>query len=212
MSESSASRAYGGLSAEERRGQRRAALLQAGRALWSELGWTGVTMRAVCARAGLTDRYFYESFADRDALRIAVMEEIRDEGFALIIAAVHPSLDEPPLVQLRSALKAVLDFVAADDAAAQIFFGDHGGSEVLGDLRRQMIGGVVDMFIALTGSRLIDKARREELRATLILGIGGFVEAAAAWRAKTIAVSSDELIEMLINLAERIAAGLITLD
>ena len=169
-------------------------------------------MRAVCGRAGLTDRYFYENFVDRDALLVAVIEEIRDEGFGLILEAVLPLLGGPPVVQLRAALTAVLEFISADDDAAQIFFGDHGGSDVLEGLRRELINGVVEMFIGLIGTRLIDAARLSELRVMLILGIGGFVETAAAWRAKLIDFSSEELVEILIDLSLRVGDGLIALD
>ncbi|WP_278258124.1 TetR family transcriptional regulator [Nocardioides convexus] len=54
-------RRYGGKTAEQRRAERREALLAAAVDIWQESGWAAVTMRGVCARAGLTDRYFYES-------------------------------------------------------------------------------------------------------------------------------------------------------
>ncbi|HET6290833.1 MAG TPA: TetR family transcriptional regulator, partial [Amycolatopsis sp.] len=63
-----ASRRYSGKTADERRAERRLALLGAALDIWQEQGWAAVTMRGVCARANLTDRYFYESFANRDVL------------------------------------------------------------------------------------------------------------------------------------------------
>lgn len=44
-----------------------------------------MTMRGACARAGLADRYFYESFADREALLVAIAESVRDETIAVIL-------------------------------------------------------------------------------------------------------------------------------
>src|SRR5512139_974724 len=73
-------RTYGGRSAEERRSERRHRLVDAALAIWGEQGWAAVTMRQVCARAGLIDRYFYESFPDRDALLVAVWDQLRDEA------------------------------------------------------------------------------------------------------------------------------------
>ena len=43
-------------------------LLDAAMDLIAESGAGGVTKKAVCARARLNDRYFYEHFTDRDAL------------------------------------------------------------------------------------------------------------------------------------------------
>ena len=74
-------RPYRGVSADDRRADRRARLLEAGLDLVGEVGVAEVTAEAVAARAGLSKRYFYESFADRDALLVAassgVFETVR---------------------------------------------------------------------------------------------------------------------------------------
>ena len=36
-------------------------------------------MTAICQEAGLTERYFYESFANRDAALVAALERVSDE-------------------------------------------------------------------------------------------------------------------------------------
>ena len=70
-------RPYRGISADERRASRRARLLDAALEEVGERGMAGTTMTAVCARAGLTERYFYESFADRDEMLRAVQLALR---------------------------------------------------------------------------------------------------------------------------------------
>src|SRR5512139_3717483 len=57
MSESA--RHYGGVSAQERKAARRERLLDAGLQLFGTPGGDRVTVSAVCAEAGLTERYFY---------------------------------------------------------------------------------------------------------------------------------------------------------
>ena len=37
------------------------------------------TMTAICHEAGLTERYFYESFANRDAALVAALEAVTEE-------------------------------------------------------------------------------------------------------------------------------------
>lgn len=75
-------RTYGGLSEPERVSERRERFLDAGLELFGTLGLRGTTVRALCKTAGLTERYFYESFADTEALFCAVYErqtaELRD--------------------------------------------------------------------------------------------------------------------------------------
>ena len=73
----SAKRGYGGISAPERSARRRADFIEAAMDLFAESGADGVTKRAVCSRARLNDRYFYEHFTDSDALLEAVAQEIK---------------------------------------------------------------------------------------------------------------------------------------
>jgi AcrR family transcriptional regulator len=63
-----AGRAYGGRAPEERIASRRARFIEAGIELFGTQGFRGATVRGICAEAGLTDRYFYESFATLEAL------------------------------------------------------------------------------------------------------------------------------------------------
>lgn len=197
-------RSYAGKSAEERRTERTAALIDAARGLWCEQGWAGVTMRAVCARAGLTDRYFYENFADRDAVLVAVAERERDRALALLLRATSPHPRDAPFAQLRAALVAIVGLIDEDPGSAHILFGDHGGSAVLERYRRSTIQVVVDVFVEIARPCLLPTARETEFRVNVLLGIGGFVETVTAWRAGLVDVAGDELVEMLQGAGESI--------
>ena len=70
------SRRYRGVSGDERRADRRRRLLEAGLQLLGTVGWEQTTMTAVCAEARLTERYFYESFRNREQLLLAVLDGI----------------------------------------------------------------------------------------------------------------------------------------
>src|ERR1700758_2951732 len=62
-------RPYRGIKPDDRRAERRARLLDAGLSiLGSEAGPEAATVRGVCRRSGVSARYFYESFSDRDNL------------------------------------------------------------------------------------------------------------------------------------------------
>ncbi|NNG21592.1 TetR/AcrR family transcriptional regulator [Telluria aromaticivorans] len=63
-------RSYRGLSQDERRAERRSRLMAAAIAVYGERGYHQATVKAVCEQAGLTERYFYESFANSEALLI----------------------------------------------------------------------------------------------------------------------------------------------
>ena len=82
-------RTYRGASAEERRADRRARLLAGCLDVVGEVGVVGVTVEAVCARAGLTKRYFYEAFGDRDAVLAAVADGVYADLHAATVAALR---------------------------------------------------------------------------------------------------------------------------
>src|SRR3954468_17616405 len=74
----------------DRAAARRAALIEAGVELLGTEGAAGVTVRAVCRGAKLTERYFYESFDSRDALLRAVHAQVAGAARAAIAAAIGP--------------------------------------------------------------------------------------------------------------------------
>lgn len=190
-------RSYGGKSAAARQAERRAALIDAAQELWREQGWAAVTMRGVCARAKLTDRYFYENFADRDALLAEVWDATRDEHLGLIYSAIAPHLAEGALVQLRAAIAAIVHRIADDPGGAQILFGDHSGSATLEHRRRDTIQLTVDLFLRLSRPYLRPGADETKLRVSIVVGIGGFVETVLAWRSGALDITADELIGSL---------------
>src|SRR5688572_6780726 len=82
------SRPYRGQPAADRRAERREKLLAAGLELLGTEGHGGTTVRGVCREAGLTPRYFYESFEDLDALLLAVFDRIVAEASATVLEAI----------------------------------------------------------------------------------------------------------------------------
>jgi AcrR family transcriptional regulator len=49
-----------------------------------------VTVRAVCRQAGLTERYFYESFTDRDEFIRAIYDDVCTRAMSLLATAATP--------------------------------------------------------------------------------------------------------------------------
>ena len=78
-------RAYGGVPAEQRRSQRRAALLAAGLDIVGTEGAGRLTVGGLCARAGLNERYFYESFRTTEDVLLAVYDEVIGKLTAVIV-------------------------------------------------------------------------------------------------------------------------------
>src|SRR5688572_31769757 len=62
----STERSYGGKTVAERAAERRSRLVDATIAVLSASGEAHATMTAICVEAGLTERYFYESFRSEE--------------------------------------------------------------------------------------------------------------------------------------------------
>jgi AcrR family transcriptional regulator len=198
-------RRYGGKSAEQRRAERRVQLVDAALEIWQEQGWAAVTMRGVCARAGLTDRYFYESFTDRDALLGVVWDQMRDETLGMLLDSISSVGDDGALAQLHAAVEAVVHHIADEPSRAQIIFGDHAGSAVLEQRRRDTVQMATDLMVGLARPFLRDGVDLHALRINVVLGIGGFVELMLAWRSGLVEVSTDEIVAQLSETAAVLA-------
>ncbi|WP_375786469.1 TetR/AcrR family transcriptional regulator [Bradyrhizobium sp. Pha-3] len=76
MTSSRKARLYGGMDAEERRAERRLKLINAAIEVYGEVGYRVATVKAICEAAELTERYFYESFSNSEALLIAAYNHV----------------------------------------------------------------------------------------------------------------------------------------
>ena len=116
-------RAYGGVSADERIAARRAKLLDAGLELFGTRGFAATGVKDVCREAGLTDRYFYESFNDSEALFLAVFDRLTDELFRAVAEAVVESGGDAER-QLRRAIGTFVGALAADPRKPRVLFAE----------------------------------------------------------------------------------------
>src|SRR4051794_10188003 len=116
-------RAYGGISADERIAARRAKLLDAGLELFGTRGFASTRVKDVCREAGVTDRYFYESFNDGGALFLAVFDRLTDELFRAVAEAVVESGEDPER-QLRDAIGTFVHALADDPRKQRVLFAE----------------------------------------------------------------------------------------
>ena len=94
-SSSSRGRAYGGRSLDERRSKRRAQFVEAGIAVFGCDGFRAATVKSLCREAGLTERYFYESFANSEALFAEVYKTLVKRLENDVVAAIDAASAEP---------------------------------------------------------------------------------------------------------------------
>jgi AcrR family transcriptional regulator len=81
---------WSGVPLEDRQAVRRDELIAAGVTLLGGEGGPALTVRAVCRETGLTERYFYESFTDRDEFVRAVYDDVCTRAMAALMSATTP--------------------------------------------------------------------------------------------------------------------------
>lgn len=115
-----AARTYRNASAEERRAERRARLIEAGYDVLFSEGAARTTMKAVRIRSGLTERYFYESFRDCDELLTALADQVGKELRGAVLSAVEAAPKDLYSMSL-AASKALVDLLANDPRKAHAY-------------------------------------------------------------------------------------------
>ena len=186
---------YGGIPADQRRAERRVRLIEAALDLAGTEGWQAASVRAVCARAKLTPRYFYESFESRDELLLALFDELAAEAAGRVLAAVTAAPEEAE-AKSRAAVATFVDLLVEDPRKARILFAEAMGHEAL--VRRRL--DVLKMFAGL----IADQARgfyrpppgsERLVETTALLLAGGLAELLIAWLDGDLESTRDELVD-----------------
>lgn len=112
---------YGGIDASQRKEERRKKLIEAGLEAFGTKGYVKTTIRTICAISGLTQRYFYESFTNKEDLLCAVYQALKEEEMNDAMEVFSNSKAEP----LQAASLAMENFFRCfqqDPRRAQVQF------------------------------------------------------------------------------------------
>lgn len=186
---------YRGVSAAERSAERRRRLLEATLEVWGRRDGPPVTMTRVCAEAGLTERYFYEHFANLDAALTAVMEEIADEITARSVAALE-SVDGEPTQQIRAAISTFVEILTADPRKGYVAMVASAALPALRPRRNELLRRFAQL--AAREARALYGPTAWADRAGEMAGlmfIGGVAELVSTWLEGRLEASPDDIVE-----------------
>lgn len=209
----SAKRTYGGISADERRAQRRAALLDAALEIIGTQGIAKLTVSGLCAQAGLNERYYYESFDSRDAVLAALIDRIAEELAAAIIGAL-PTAPADTRAKAHAAIAAGIHLLTDDPRKAHVALVAGMATPELRARTNQTVRAFARLvaaegidFYGITGPNP-DPAI--DFRATYL--VGGLVQTLTAWLQDDLTLTRDELIahttDVFVLLGEDLAGRL----
>ncbi|AXT85447.1 TetR/AcrR family transcriptional regulator [Aeromicrobium sp. A1-2] len=199
MTPSSSARPYGGIDAAQRVAERRERLLEAGLDLLGSADeGSALTVRGVCTRAGLVARYFYEGFADSDALAVAVYEQVVQDLVEDALAALTdaPADDRE---QIRFGLSAIIDHLADDPRRGRLMFTTAVTHPALAAKRLEMMRMFAGL-LATQAQSFYDTDPSSRLDAVARFLVGGFGETLTAWQHGDLDLSQEDLVEVCLEL------------
>lgn len=189
-------RPYRGVDATDRLAARRNQLLAAGLDLLGSPDDPELTVRSVCQRAGLSARYFYESFNDKDELVAQVYDWVIAKLAANIQAAAATG---PPHEQARAGMGVVVRTVAEDPRIGRLVFSTKLSNAVV--IRKRAESSA--LFALVTGQHVIGMLgapANEHVKAATHFSVGGVGQTLSAWLDGDVKMEPDELADHLASL------------
>lgn len=157
-------------------------------------------MRAVCRRAGLTARYFYESFSDRDDLVGAVFDWVIADIAATTQAAVAAA---PADEQSRAGMANVVRAVAADARVGRLLFGVELSDAVIVRKRAESTALFAALLFQHAGA--LGAQHNDVVKAVSHFAVGGVGQTISAWLSGAVTLSPDQLVDQLAATLDALA-------
>lgn len=181
---------WSGSTLEQRRAFRRSALLTAALDLVGEAGAAGVTMRAVCRGAGLTTRYFYESFSSPEELLDILYRQVAEEFLAPVTSLVTAT--EPARVRAQAVL--LVDKICRDHRKSRLFLIEPFSNATVGQIALAVMPRFTRPIQDQLGTILDDPTPRRLAALTLSSGSAGMF---AAWLGGSLRASHEQVADHL---------------
>ncbi|WP_340676296.1 TetR/AcrR family transcriptional regulator [Paraperlucidibaca sp.] len=168
-------------------------------------GFAAISIEAVCNEAGLTKRYFYESFSSTDELLIEAYREVVSELMTSIQKATMPHLNNAKTL-VHTGLAQTFKFVADNpDKARLMMIEAMSVRSHLGRVYGQGYGQFVQLLVAFTKPFLPGDGPGDIILSVMAkASVGSLIHLCQGWIATDFKQPIGELIEGM----ERIFSGM----
>ncbi|GAA2629537.1 TetR/AcrR family transcriptional regulator [Actinomadura fulvescens] len=199
-SRSADKRRYRGMDGPEREAARREQLIEAGLELFGTAGYAATTVENVSRRAQLAKKYFYESFADREALLITIYRaEITkaQEAVVLALSQAGPTIEE----RAAAGLSALIRTLGADPRVTRLVFREiirvaTPTTEALYEQAKHDFGEFI--IGVVTETLNVPRTKRLQMGATVL--VGAVNELMTDWILGEMDATVDEIVEISSTL------------
>ncbi|WP_280478928.1 TetR/AcrR family transcriptional regulator [Nocardia asiatica] len=164
-------RKYSGVAPEERVRQRRAAILDSALEQYGTTGYAAASIKQICRGAGVTERYFYESFANQEFCLAALYDNLAEAMRAETVTALEQA--DPDLDALTAAgLEAFIGYLTSDPRRARVVLIEVVGvSPDMEQRRHRVLRDFVDTVMAVWATESPRSLTRgQRLTATALVG------------------------------------------
>lgn len=203
-----AKRIYRQKSAEDRVAERYERLLQAGLQLFATQGYANTTIEALCSEAKVTTRHFYQLFAGREQLLLAIYNQMIEELQAGLLQAIQHS-QHSLKDKVQQVVQALVTHYLTDTRRAQIGVMEVvGASPAVEQRRREVIHGMVD-YIKLFLADLVQKQQlpKRDYHWQAVAIVGGINEMMAEWLMNQ-SLTLEQLTQEIIFTAKTLLGGI----
>ncbi len=198
-------RKFKGLDAVQRQAERRARLIEAGLETFGRRGFQSTTVKDLCQEAKLTERYFYESFANREELFSAVYQHCVAALRAQLIGVL--SQQQGAIVMTKAALRKLFSELRQDPRMARVLFLDVLSAHA--DMDKHSLAALEGFTDLLQGylQILYPQIHKAQLDATLISTglVGAVVLLVTRWTVTGFKEPIDEMVRNTAVLFEALA-------
>ncbi|MFQ6326088.1 TetR/AcrR family transcriptional regulator [Nocardia sp. CWNU-33] len=210
MSVVESNRSYGGLPVAQRRAQRRARFAEAALSVFAERTYAKSSVTDICAVAGLSRRQFYEEYASREELLVAVYDDIQQDARAAVRTAVASVGSADLSAIIVAAVTAYVSAMATDTRRAKLAFVEIVGVGAEVEAHRLLVRREWGQVLAeLAGAAMVAELPSGGLRMVTTAFIGAVNATVHQWSLDDprppIADLVDVLTTMLLALMARIA-------
>ncbi|MBY6366917.1 TetR/AcrR family transcriptional regulator [Rhodococcoides corynebacterioides] len=198
-----AQRSYAGLSAHDRRIERRVKFIDAAFTVFATTGFAASSVSEICSKANLSTRQFYEEFTGKEDILSAAYGEVNRNAETAVAEAAATVSAEPLETRLTTIIRAYLTNILRDPRHARVAFVEVIGVSDSMEVQRQ---SRVDAWIDLLNSLIATEVDTGELPARdyrlTWIGYIGSVNALVVHRTtKSPRTSVDDLVSELVRLA-----------
>jgi len=189
-------RQFKGLSLSERKLARRTKLIEAGIEAYGTQGFFSVTVKDICREAGLTERYFYESFKKSEHLFQTIFLKLIDQLQQNVMQAMMQASSDPKKM-IEAGLTALLTTLRDNPGMARIIYID---AMLVQELHNQATihetMGRFDRMIQTFVMLMMPNLNRSEREISLVsTGLNGYVtQIAIRWVMSGFKQSLEEIL------------------